>query len=102
LLHQQLAAAIENQQRKCAMQNAAPFMACFLAQPPQSPIGFVDEDQGIRICHNAVISETIHVPKLIHFDNPISLVRHIQQARMIASSETSAPAPGISSPGVHT
>ena len=51
------------------MQDAAAFVARFLAQQAESTVGLVDEDQGIRICHNAFISETIHVPRLIHFDN---------------------------------
>ena len=82
------------------MQDAAAFVARFLAQRPKSSIGFIDEDQRIRICHNAIITETIHVPKLIHSNNPIGLLLRPQQARMIASCETSAPAPGFIRPEV--
>ena len=34
------------------MQDAASFVARFLAQMTESTVGCVDEDQGIRICHN--------------------------------------------------
>jgi hypothetical protein len=56
------------------VQDAAALMARFLAQMTESAVGFIDQDQGIRICHNAGIIETISVPKLIHIDNPISLL----------------------------
>jgi hypothetical protein len=55
------------------MQDAAALMARFLAQVTESPVGLVDQDQGIRICHNVSIVETIYVPKLIHIENPSSL-----------------------------
>jgi hypothetical protein len=51
------------------MQDTAAGVARILAQRPKSTVGFVDEDQGIRICHNAFTSVTIHLPELIHFDN---------------------------------
>jgi hypothetical protein len=44
-------------------------VARFLAQVAESAIGFIDQDQGIRICHNVGIIGMIHVPKLIHIDN---------------------------------
>jgi len=56
------------------MQDAAALMARFLAQVAESTVGFIDQDQGIRICHNACIIETVHVPKLIHNDNPTGLL----------------------------
>jgi len=56
------------------MQNAAALMACFFTQLTEPAVGFVDHNQGIRICHNASIIETIHVRKLIHIDNPTGLL----------------------------
>jgi len=77
------------------MQDAASFVARFFAQVPQSTIGFVDEDQGIQICHNPIVTETIHMPKLIHTNNPTGLLHRLQRTRIIASCETFAPAPGF-------
>jgi hypothetical protein len=74
LLHEQFAVRIENQQRECAVQNAATLVARFLAQLAESTVGLVDQDQGIRICHNVRIIETIHVPKFIHNNNPTGLL----------------------------
>ena len=34
------------------MQDAAAFVARFFAQMAESTVGFIDENQGIRICHN--------------------------------------------------
>jgi hypothetical protein len=51
------------------MQDASALVARFLAQVTESTVGFVDHDQGIRICHNTSVIETIYVPKLIHIEN---------------------------------
>jgi hypothetical protein len=56
------------------MQDAAALVARFLAQVPESTVGFVDQDQTIRICHNVRIIETIYVPKFIHINNPTALL----------------------------
>ena len=56
------------------MQDAPAFVARFLAQMADSTVGFIHQDQGIRICHNVRTIETINVPKLIHFDNPTGLL----------------------------
>ena len=56
------------------MQDAAALVARFLAQVAESTVGFVDQDQAIRICHNVSIIETIYVPKLIHINNPTGLL----------------------------
>ncbi len=56
------------------MQDAAALVARLLAQVTESTVRCIDEDQGIRICHNAGIFETIHVCKLIHIDNPTGLL----------------------------
>jgi hypothetical protein len=56
------------------MQDAAALVARFFAQATESAIGFIDQDQRIRICHNPIISETIHVSKLIHNDNSNGLL----------------------------
>ncbi len=56
------------------MQNAAASMARLLAQVAESAVGFINQDQSIRICHNARTVETVHVPKLIHNDTPTGLL----------------------------
>jgi hypothetical protein len=56
------------------MQDAAALVARFLAQVTESTVGFVNQDQAIRICHNVSIIETIYVPKLIHINNPTCLL----------------------------
>jgi hypothetical protein len=43
-------------------------MARLLAQMTEPAVGLVDQDQGVRICHNVGAIETIHVPELIHID----------------------------------
>ncbi len=58
------------------MQDAAALVARFFAQVTELAIGFIDQDQRIRICHNSINSETIHVSKLIHNDNPDGLLSH--------------------------
>ncbi len=55
------------------MQDAAALVARLLAQVTEATVRLIDEDEGIRICHNASIIETIHVCKLIHIDNPTGL-----------------------------
>jgi hypothetical protein len=56
------------------VQYAAALVALFLAQVTESAVGFIDQDQGIRICHNDSAIETIHVPTLNHNDNPNGLL----------------------------
>ena len=70
LLYEQLTMPVEDQQRECAMQYAAALVARFFAQVTEPTVGFVDQDQCVRICHNAGAIEAIHVPKLIHNCNP--------------------------------
>ena len=56
------------------MQDTPAFVAQILAQMAEPAVRLVNQDQGIRICHNIGIIETIYVPKLIHIDNPTGLL----------------------------
>jgi hypothetical protein len=56
------------------MQDAAALVARFFAQVTESTVGFVNQDQAVRICHNVNIIETIYVSRLIHTNNPTCLL----------------------------
>jgi len=69
LLQQQLPSAIEDQQRKRPVQNPPTRVTLGLAQVAQPAVGFVYQDQSVRICHNTAIN-TNFVPDFIHDKYP--------------------------------
>jgi hypothetical protein len=40
-----------------------------LAQMTKATVPFIDENQGLRICHNAIIIESSFVSKFVHDKN---------------------------------
>jgi hypothetical protein len=68
-LDQQVAAVVEDQQRKRPVQHAAALMAQRLAHMAEAPIGFVHQNQGVWICHNGAAVKSARGPVFVHIAN---------------------------------